>query len=101
MGCLSEILCLCVSRTLGDKRGLAGLLLPGNSVFRVLVALFAVSALLLGEVDLRQKNKKTEKKHDEKRVRSFSARGIFYSSCVRCVSCILVVWLIAAKKGRS
>lgn len=41
-----------IRHTLGDEGGLAGLLLPRNSVEGVLLALAAESLLLLGEVDL-------------------------------------------------
>lgn len=42
---------------MSNKGGLAGLLLPGNTVNLVLLALSAVSPLLLREVDLKDKKK--------------------------------------------
>jgi hypothetical protein len=45
------LLTVITTLTLSEERGLTGLLLPSDSVKSVLVALVAVSLLLLGEVD--------------------------------------------------
>ena len=53
LGLTSEtgLLHVITTLTLSGERGLTGLLLPGDSVKVMLIAFFAVSFLLLGEVD--------------------------------------------------